>query len=142
MRKVQRKHRRLNGEDEGNHLPQFIPGFFVTRLMHGSPCPSHLGGILFPSNFDQDSLVSKGSMNLSLAGSSSRRDGPVSSSSPSASFTPGRAFSFSFLSDVERSAFGMRGVRPFETGQHPHLMLDSLHWDSNSHVCLVLASWV
>jgi hypothetical protein len=44
-----------------NDLPQFMPLFFVKRLMHGSLCPSHLGGGGLVKSFDHEYLLSTGS---------------------------------------------------------------------------------
>lgn len=46
-------------------LPQFIPRFFVSKLMHGSLCPSHLGAAGFVKSFVHDSLLLIGSCTTS-----------------------------------------------------------------------------
>ncbi len=46
-------------------LPQFIPLFFVSKLMHDSLCPSHLGAAGFVKSFVHDSLLSIGSCTTS-----------------------------------------------------------------------------
>ena len=44
-----------------NDLPQFMPLFFVERVMHGSSCPSHLGAIGLVKSLDHESLLATGS---------------------------------------------------------------------------------
>jgi hypothetical protein len=44
-----------------NCLPQFAPGFFVVRLLHGSPWPSHRGSGFFENSFVHPSREVSGS---------------------------------------------------------------------------------
>src|SRR4051794_3482392 len=50
-----------------NERPRFIPGFLVVKLMQGSWCPSHGGTGFLVKSFDQSSLLTIGSMTVSLS---------------------------------------------------------------------------
>lgn len=49
-----------------NDRPWFIPGFLVTSVMQGSSWPSHRGGGFLVNNLDHDSLLTIGSITVSL----------------------------------------------------------------------------
>lgn len=50
-----------------NARPRFIPGFFVVKLMHGSWWLSHKGTGFFVKSLDQSSLLTIGSITLSVS---------------------------------------------------------------------------